>query len=1112
MVDVAIVGIGCRFAGGVNSPSELWQFLLNKGDGMVEVPAERWNLDRFYDPDPDVPGKMYVRRGGFLTDSLEAFDPEFFGISPREASIMDPQQRLLLEVAQEALDDAGHAGRVAGRPVGVYVGGFTADNMAARHAQSTRHAISMHTPTSSTYTMLSNRLSFAFDLRGPSMTIDTACSSSLVALHEAVSALQRAEIEMALVGGVNAMIRPETFISMCKGHFLAPDGRCKTFDKRADGYARGEGAGIVVLRPLAQAQADGDRIYAVIKATGANQDGRTPGITVPNPEAQAALIQEVTQRSGLDPAQIGYVEAHGTGTAVGDPLEMAAIGKELGAVAGRHSPLRVGSIKPSIGHTEAAAGVASVIKTALTLYHRTIVPQGWLDELNPAIPFSEYQVVVPLQVEPFPPQYELPAAAINGFGYGGTNAHAILVAPPAALTDVSAPRARTELARLFPICGRNEVGARSFAKAVLSQVASQPSLTEVDALVDQLWTRPAHQPTRFAVPYASTEDLLARLRELADGKGKSSQRILPAGRQVVFVLSGMGPQWWGMARELIERPGTFSRVAHQIDEQFTAISGWSILAELRQDEAHSKVHTTQIAQTGNFLVQVALAAELAELGIHPAAIVGHSVGEVSAAYLSGMLSLREALTVSYHRARLQAVQAGTGSMLAVGLAEQHVLTRLRQTRGIEIAAVNSPAGVTLAGDTHALLDLAEELTQEGIFNRMLKVEVPYHSHLMDPILAELRTVLRDLQPKSPTLALYSTVTGAKVTGNGHDGWGADYWLQNVRQSVRFADAIGALISDGFSAFLEVGPHPVLSGNVREILAARGETGRSVATLYRNQPDSESLRTLLAELYTVGALDDQLPPGGLLGAVRHQDLPRHLFQRITLWSEESSARRDRLGDAGTKVLPGHRTEARQPEWECDVSVGMLPWLPDHVVADAVLLPGAAYLDAALAAAVNVTGREQPILEDIEFIAPLMVGQHEAPILRCSVDEATGRFQMQSRNADETEWTLRAKGRIVNATCNPAIAEQIAVLKGELTTQVQGRDLYDQLARAGLRYGPSFQQIQQARVGEHAVLATLNGRIAGDRHQAHPAVVDCALQCMATLAAGSHADGPVVPAAV
>lgn len=1140
MREIAIVGIGCHLPGGVRSPADLWTLLLNQGDGMVDIPPERWSQERFYDPDPEVPGRLYTRRGGFLQASLEAFDPEFFGISPREAAIMDPQQRLLLEVTQEALDDAGHAGRVDGRAVGVYVGGFTADNMAARHNEATRRAISMHTPTSSSYTMLSNRLSFAFDLRGPSMTLDTACSSSLVALHQAVAALQRDEIEMALVGGVNAMLRPETFISMCKGHFLAPDGRCKTFDKAADGYARGEGAAMLVLRPLQAALADGDRIYAVVRATGCNQDGRTPGITVPSEQAQAELIAQVTARAGLAPAEIGYVEAHGTGTSVGDPIEMAAIGRMLGAVEGRQVPLRVGSIKSSIGHTEAAAGVASVIKAALTLHHRTVAPQAGLNELNPAIPFEDYRLQVPRQAEPFPVGYAQPAASVNGFGYGGTNAHAVLVGAPDTVATAQAPRrARSPLARLCPVSGRNEAGARAYAQALAESVAALGATDEVDAWVDALWTRRQHQPCRFAVPYADRDELLERLRELGQGRGKAAQRVLPqpgAQPELVFVLSGMGPQWWGMARQLLTTEGPFAQVAREIDAIFRPLAGWSLIDELLRDEAESRVTTTRVAQTGNFLVQVGLAAELAALDIRPAALVGHSVGEVSAAYLSGMLSLREAVTVSYHRARLQAQQAGTGSMLAVGLPEAAVQARITHLQGVEIAAVNSPTSVTLAGATEPLQQLTAEWEQAGVFNRLLQVEVPYHSHLMDPILPALRDALAGLNPQAPQRPLYSTVSGQRVGTEAApapcpDLWDADYWAANVRQPVRFAAALDALIHDGYRGFLELGPHAVLSGHIREMLSRRGEPGASVPTLMRQQPDDASLRATLAELYALGLLSEAAPPGGLLGPVPHRDLPVHRFQRVPLWAEVPDLRRDRLGDEGAPVLPGLRTRASQPEWECDISVGALPWLHEHVVAGMVLLPGAAYLDAALAAAVAVTGREHPALQDVVFVSPLIVGEHEAPVLRLSVDEDTRRFTVRSRLNDDSDWVVHARGRIVDARVNPPPARtpdlppnlplNLAPDAGDNTHPIDGPRLYEQLKAAGLSYGPQFQRIQRATVSGDRVEAWVDGRLSQQRHQAHPAVLDCALQCMAAWASAAAssaeaevgaASGPLVPAAV
>jgi acyl transferase domain-containing protein/threonine dehydrogenase-like Zn-dependent dehydrogenase/acyl carrier protein len=1098
--------MGCRFPGGIHNATELWDFLMAKGDGMIEVPADRWNLDRFYSPDPDAPGRMYTRRGGFLTDSLWEFDSEYFGISPREAAIMDPQQRLLLETAVEALDDAGLAGQVAGRAVGVYMGGFMADNQAARHMGPARTAISSHTATSGTHTMLSNRLSFALDLTGPSMTIDTACSSSLVAIHEATQAVIRGEAELALAGGVNAMLRPETFISMCKGRFLAPDGRCKTFDAAADGYARGEGAGIIVLKPMDAAQADRDRIYAVIRASGTNQDGRTSGITVPNPVAQAHLARRVIAQSGIDPADIGFVEAHGTGTAVGDPLEMEALGQVFGTAPGRRTALVVGSIKASIGHTEAAAGVASVMKAALITRHRTIPPQGWLRELNPAIAWQELNIRVPVEAEPFPAQYEQASVAVNGFGYGGSNAHVVLQQAPAPVLPADSPVTGRPQIRLLPVSGRTEEAARAVAGALATVAAAA---TDVEAVRDAAWARRAHHPVRTAIAYADGPDLVRKLQDFQTGTTPAGRVTVTGAERPVFVFSGMGPQWWGMGRGLLAEEGTFARVAEQLDECFVSIAGWSILAELGRGAAASRVTRTEIAQPANFLLQVALAAELEAAGVRPAAVLGHSVGEVSAAYISGALSLEDALLVSCHRARLQAATAGTGGMLAVGLPEHQARHWLPATGSLGIAAVNSPSAVTLAGPVDELRELEGQLAEAGVFARALRVEVPYHSSLMDPILDELVQVLGAVAPRVPAVPLFSSVTGQPVTGA---SWGAGYWAGNVRQTVRFADSIGALVEAGHRVFLELGPHPVLSGNMREILLRGGTPGSVISTLVRDQDDRTCLVAAVGELYQAGALDTARCPGqDRRAAVPHVDLASYPWQRATLWTETPPSVRDRLGDPGGAPMLGSKLSGTAPEWEVELSAAALPWLPDHVVDGLTVLPGAAYIDAALAAAAEVSKRDVRIVDNVRFVAPLIIEEHDVPVLRLAVEPATRRFRLHSRSAAAENWTLRATGRIVDAQAIPQFTGPAA---GSGDPAVAADEIYPRLAHAGLRYGPAFRRITSASVTGTQVRASVDAQPAdGSTYAAHPAVVDAALQCVALLAdAADLASGPVVPASV
>ncbi|MFF7942352.1 SDR family NAD(P)-dependent oxidoreductase [Nocardia gamkensis] len=1102
MVDIAIVGIGCRFPGGVFDPESYWNFLLDKGDGIVDIPPDRWSIEKYYDPDPDAPGRMYTRRGGFLTQPLWDFDADFFGIAQKEAAILDPQQRLLLEVTWEALDDAGMAGRVSGHRVGVYVGGFILDNVLGRSGPLVRSAITSHTAMSASHTLLSNRISYLLDLHGPSLTVDTACSSSLVATHLAVQAIANGECEIALAGGANAMLQPETFISMCKGRFLSVDGRCKTFDAAADGYGRAEGAGAVLLKPLDVAQRDNDRVYAVIRATGVNQDGRTMAIPVPNPVAQEQLARQVRDDAGVAAHEVSYLEAHGTGTAVGDPLEMSALGAVYGAVDGRAEPVPVGSVKNNFGHTEAAAGVASLIKAALTLHHRTVAPQFDLTTPNPEIEFDKLRLRVPLLPEPLPAQPGKGVVAVNGFGYGGTNAHVILSeAPPrAARADDERP-----VPKVLPISGRHETAVRTLAGEFAQALDHHPA----DAVTAAAWTRRAHHPLRVGFAYDDADDLRTQLRAFAAGEGRAPSRVIGDGEvEPVFVFSGMGPQWWGMGRELLTTDSTFAKVAKEIDREFVSIAGWSILDEMLADEADSRIVRTAFAQPANFVLQAALTAELAEYGVYPAVVVGHSVGEVTAAYVSGALSLRDALTVSYHRARLQATTAGTGGMLALGMSEREARELLARTDSISIAAVNSPGAVTLAGDSQDLELLRDTLSATGTFARSLRVEVPYHSHLMDPILDDLRGALGRLTPRDAKLTTYSTVTAAEIAGT---GWDADYWCRNVREPVRFADAIGALVDAGHRVFLEVGPHPVLSGNIREMLIHRGVIGAAVTTLSRDLRDRNNVLRAVADLYVAGSLDGSAVPGRPDSIVEHLDLPAYPWQRKRVWHDEPVTLLDRLGTPEGYALLGDPTTAANSEWEVQLSVSRLPWLRDHVVDGYVVLPGAAYLDAALSAAVERTGRTSAGLESVEFVAPLVIDEHDVPVLRVSVEESTKRFRIHSRPATATTWTLNAHGRLIEADFAAAAVDVDAP---EHAAAVAGADLYRGLAARGLDYGPAFQRIVSAVVGADAVVASLAPveQATPIRHLAHPAVVDAALQCVATLAADSDADVAIVPAAI
>ncbi|WP_018602447.1 type I polyketide synthase [Mycobacterium sp. 155] len=1091
---VAIVGIGCWFPGGVFTPDQYWDFMMRRGDGIVEVPGERWNTDLYYDPDPAAPGRAYTRHGGFVTRSPWDFDAEFFGISPREAEVMDPQQRWVLEVAWEALDDAGLAGVAPGSDAGVYIGGFMSDNQIRRCMSSARRAISHFTATGASQAMLSNRLSHALDLRGPSMTIDTACSSSMVAIHEATQAISRGECEIALAGGVNVMIHPELFVSMCKGKFLARDGRSKSFDAAADGYGRGEGAGMLVLKSIDAALRDRDRIYAVIAGSGANQDGHTMGITVPNGAAQRDLALAVCEKANLAPHEIGYVEAHGTGTPVGDPIEVTALGEAYGLAELRTGPLLVGSVKPSIGHLEAAAGVAGVIKAALAIRHRTIPPQAWLENLNPAIPFSDLNIEVVTQAKAFPTPSGRAFAAVNGFGYGGTNGHVILAQAPGMPT----PATERPSIALFPISAASKDSVRAVAAAVRSTVGCASS---IDDLCSAAWSRRAHHSFRTVLPCSDKDELVRHLDAVAAGTGTISRATVPTGTKPVFVFSGIGPQWWGMGRELLAMDGPFARTAAEIDSLFVEIAGWSILDELLKPESESRIQRTEYAQPANFLVQVGLVAELAALGVEPAAIVGHSVGEVSAAFVSGALTLRDALLVSYHRARLQASTEGTGGMLAVGLSESKVTQRLSEAGGVDvvIAAVNSPDSVTLAGPLAAVEHLYRDLSAD-VFVRRLQVTVPYHSPLMDPILDDLATVLADIQPLRPQRHLYSTVTAQQVT---LPELGAEYWCANVRRPVRFGDSIEALIDAGHRVFLEVGPHPVLSGNIRAILADKAASGAAIATLKRNESDHDRLLGAVAELYRAGCLGRTVPGQSTLAP--HADLPSYPWQHKVLFAESRQAELERNGGDDDRPLLGTRATRHPMAWSTELSVTRVPWLPDHVVDGMVVLPGAAYLDAFLCAAAECTKHVSLTVESVRFSRLLVIEDHAVPTVTVAAEPATMRLSFSSYD-DTDNRIVHSTARIVDAAVEAPQVE-VPCIDGDTLSH---EEFYELLQSRGFQYGPAFRRVVEARVGSDVIVTTIDPVSADTRHLAHPALIDAALQGVAAF--DDLALGTMVPVAV
>lgn len=1096
---IAIVGMGCRFPGGASNLVSYWRNLLQGVDAIVDVPTDRWDHRRYISDDPARPGKSYARQGGFLQEPIDRFDPMFFGIPPREAECMDPQQRLLLEVAWEAMEDAGLPIDVLRTlRTGVFVGGFTLDNMILQLSATNRGHIDANTATSSSMAVLANRISHIFDFRGPSIAMDTACSSSLVATHVGCQSLRTGEADVALVGGVNVMLLPGYPVSMSKGRFLSHHSRCKAFDADAAGYTRGEGAGIVVLRRLDEALENGDRIYAVIEGTGVNQDGHTTGIALPNGEAQEALMRDVYERAGVRGADIGFFEAHGTGTQAGDRTEAGSLQRVLSEDRAADGRCWVGSVKSQIGHLEAAAGVAALIKTSLCLHHRTIAPNLHFETPNPEIDFASGCLAVPTTAHPWDCDGDR-LAGINSFGYGGTNAHAVLRQAP---ESTPSEAASVDGHFVLPLSARGDDALRETAERYVEILDANE--TPLSDLLHSATTRRSHLSHRLAVAAADEEELRDKLVAFADGQqadGVVSGSVREDGEpaKLAFVFTGMGPQWAGMGRALYEAEPVFHASMDRFDALFQALSGWSLLAELRKPEEESRVSDTDVAQPANLLLQMALTDLLTQKGIRPDAVVGHSVGEVAAAWAAGALSTEDAVTVIFHRSRLQRSLADPqAGMLAAGLSLDALEARHDVASEIDVAAVNSPQSVTLSGDATQLKALAATLEDEGVFNRFLTVEVAYHSRRMEDIRTDLHDALVDLSPRSESLPLYSTVEGKALDGT---QWGAAYWWRNVRQPVLFGKAVETLSGAGVTHFLEVGPHPVLGHSIKETLGEAGAEGTVAPTLNRRADELSAWSTCLGQLFALGHAPDWSVMPGADGA--RTDLPTYPWQRERYWRESEASRQDRVGTGEDSVFLYRRVPAARPTWEVEFNEQFFPFAPDHQVQGRIVFPGAAYVAAGLALHETHHGEKTCLLEGLRFESPLVYDVDHVAMVCSQYDPETHDFAVFSHGeADAGEWTKHASGHV----CPEGLAEpedlDLVDLRRRFATVSEAslEDEHQAFEARGLHYTGSFRILHELYKDGDETLARLQLDDSAEIDAfgpLHPAILDGTFQMLLTI---------------
>ena len=1094
-----------RFPGGANSPELLWNTLKSGVDAVTEAKGDRWDLG-WHHPDPQRQGRVYTKAGGYL-DNIDKFDAEFFGISPREARQVDPQQRLLLELAWEAYEDAGICPRSeAGANTGVWVG-ISSNDYAMLVGPAWPDAYSN---TGSSFSIAANRISYIFDLHGPSAAVDTACSSSIVCVHQACISLLGGECTMALAGGVSLLTSIRAWLGFARASMLSPTGRCKSFDASGDGYVRSEGGGLVLLKKLEDAERDGDRILGVILASGVNSDGRTMGLSMPNGEAQEALLRKLYGQSGVEPEEVFYVEAHGTGTAVGDPIECGALGRVLGQPRRDGSKCLVGSVKSNIGHLEAASGIAGLTKLMLILKKGEIPGNLHFNTPNPKIEFEDWKLGVVTSATPLPKKGRL-VMGINSFGFGGTNAHLVIERYRASTKKKSrTPELEKETRTVLVISASSEASLLALAGRY-AETLRDPHSGGWNTICAGAARCRSLLRYRLAVTAASKEEATAKLEEYIAGKaaaglatGSCAAKSIP----LAFVYSGNGPQWWGMGRELLAENAIFREEVEAVDAIFAPLAGWSLLEEMRKTESENRIARTEVAQPLLFAQQLGLTQVLRAAGINASAVLGHSVGEVAAAWACGALTREQATRVLYHRSMEQAKTAGSGKMAAVGASPEEVLEAIKKVDGwLELAATNSPQSVTVAGDAATLEQFVQAMTAAGKFARILQLNYPFHTKAMDPIEAGLGEALRGLQPSENAIPFISTVEGTEIEGKKLNG---SYWFRNVRQPVRFHESVAHLLKErGFTLFLEIGPHPVLKDYVLQTAKSGEMAVVALPTLKRPgpqgpEPESENLATAISGVYANGGVDVEKlftrpsPP---------PELPLYPWQFVRHWRGAMPLPDTFIPWERDHPLLGGRVPSSDGLWENTADVNLHSYLQDHVVQDSVLFPAAGYVELALAGARLALGKGTLDVETFEILRPLAIPAHGDPILQTSVDTHDGTLEIRSRaDRDAVEWTRHARGRVSRLESGEAGKLNLEEISSRMPVSIGMEEHYLGASKRGLDYGPMFRGVSQVwltspHASQREALAEIKlpalSAAELDQYLAHPSLLDSCLQVFVTL---------------
>jgi acyl transferase domain-containing protein/NADPH:quinone reductase-like Zn-dependent oxidoreductase/thioesterase domain-containing protein/acyl carrier protein len=1148
---IAIIGMACRFPGSPDLAA-YWRLIHEGIDAVGEIPNSRWNIDEFYDPTGDTAGKMSVRWAA-LIDGPDQFDPQFFGITPREAARMDPQQRLLLEVAWEAMENAGRpADQMAGTRTGVFVGigGTDYSKVPVPYDDYFQH-IDAHMGTGNALSIAANRLSYIFDLHGPSAAIDTACSSSSLSIHFAVESLRRGESDAALAGGVNMILTPETTIAFSKARMLSPEGKCRPFDAEANGYVRGEGCGLVLLKRLADAQRDGDNILAVLRATSVNQDGRTSGISAPNSQSQIACIRAALKQAGLSPEAVGYVEAHGTGTPLGDPIEMQAL-CEIFAATGAAPPCYVSSVKANVGHMETVSGVAGLIKLVLMLQHDDIPPQLHFRQLNPHIKLDGTRLVIPTEHVAWPRGERPRIAGVSSFGFGGTNTHLVVEAPDSlASGEVASATGRERPLHLLKLSGKTEAALTRQAERLASFLAEHPDAAAADVCYSAN-TGWSDFHFRAAVVAKDAAQLRERLEKIAAGESARAAGVKQSTVQslsrpkVAMLFTGQGLQYVGMGRELYESQPVFREAMARCDEILRRHwHGQSLLDILypensAADDPTAAIHQTQYTQPALFALGFALAELWKTWGVVPDVVLGHSVGEYAAACVAGVMSLDDGLALIAERARLMQGVKRHGKMAVVFAPQQRVAQAIAESKSeVVVAVVNGPENTVISGDAQQVERLAAAFEANDVEVKLLNVSHAFHSPLMDEMLDEFEQFAAGLEFHPPHVPLVSNLTGQLMT----DAPTARYWRDHLRNTVQFAEGMDRVAEAEPSMVLELGPTASLLGMGRRCVPKLDAAW--LPSLRQGQADWQVLAASVAEYYARGGQidwrgwDRPWPRRRLL-------LPNYPFERARHWFALDPSLARSFGGAAGEVATASGVRSGHPllgtrlstVWnnllfETSLSGRAPAWLNDHQVQGSPVTPAAAYIEQGLAAAEQLFGPGGHALADLSIQQAMFLPEGMRRRVQVSIAPESGgqsTFETYSRPADDDPssgaWAMHATGRLLHEANSQGEA---AADFGELSRAAAGQvdlqaardksvgittreDFYRLMTERGLAYGPVFQVLDELHRGPDAAVARVVlpdsvVREAG-RYHLHPALGDALLQSMAG-AVPLEADGSFSP---